>query len=142
MANRSTPALAAGPACIVVLTAALCTGVVPFVTYAESPAAHVALPPADTVPGYVALLLVNETPFPGEKGWVSEADTKAAMLAILWVLESRLHHVPEGYRQEQLASVRCDDIIDVITAGGECASASPISSNAPIRASRVDLPGC
>jgi hypothetical protein len=77
------------------------------------------LPPPNTVPGYVALLLVNETPFPGERGWVSEEDTKAAMLAILWVLESRLKHIPPGYRQEQIAAQRCQNIIDVITAGGE-----------------------
>lgn len=77
------------------------------------------LPPSSTVSGYVALLLVNENPFPGERGWVSEADTKNGMLAILWVLESRLRHIPQGYTQEQVASQRCKDIIDVITAGGE-----------------------
>lgn len=77
------------------------------------------LPPADTLQGYVALLLVNETPFPGERGWVSEEDTKAGMLAILWVLHSRLVYVPPGYRQEQIASEKCADIVAVITAGGE-----------------------
>jgi len=65
------------------------------------------------------MLLVNETPFPGERGWVGEEDTKAAMLAILHVLDSRLRHVPPGYTQQQIASQRCTDIIDVITAGGE-----------------------
>jgi hypothetical protein len=80
---------------------------------------NVQLPPADTVSGYVALLLINETPFPGEHRWVSEADTKSAMLGILWVLESRLHHIPAGYTQEQVAAQRCKDIVDVITAGGE-----------------------
>lgn len=74
---------------------------------------------AQTVPGYLARLLINETPFPGEKGWISEADTKAAMLSILWVLHRRVHGIPPGYRQEQIAAVRTDDIIDVITAGGE-----------------------
>ncbi len=69
--------------------------------------------------GYVARLLINETPLPGERGWISEADTKSGMLGILWVLESRLRHIPAGYRQEQVASERCKDIIDVITAGGE-----------------------
>jgi hypothetical protein len=77
------------------------------------------LPASNTVAGYIAMLLVNETPFPGERGWVSEEDTKGAMLAILWVLECRLRHIPNGYRQEQIASERCKDIIDVITAGGE-----------------------
>src|SRR5688572_15340681 len=79
----------------------------------------VRLEPADTVQGYVARLLINEAPFPGERGWVSEDDTKAAMLAILWVLESRLKHVPDGYKQEHIASERCADLIAVITAGGE-----------------------
>jgi len=46
------------------------------------------LKPADTEAGYIALLLINEAPFPGERGWLSEADTKGAMLAILWVLQS------------------------------------------------------
>ena len=77
------------------------------------------LPSPDTVAGYIAMLLVNETPFPGERGWESEDDTKGAMLAILWVLECRLHHIPEGYKQEHIASERCKTIIDVITAGGE-----------------------
>ncbi len=77
------------------------------------------LEPADSVAGYVARLLINETPFPGERGWVSEKDTRAAMLSILWVLHGRIHHIPPGYRQEQIAAVRADDIIDVITAGGE-----------------------
>lgn len=77
------------------------------------------LEPADAVSGYIARLLINETPFPGERGWLSEEDTKIAMLSILWVLDSRIHHIPPGYRQEQVADVRSKDIIDVITAGGE-----------------------
>ena len=77
------------------------------------------LDPADTRSGYIARLLLNETPFPGERGWVSETDSKAAMLAILWVLHGRIHHIPEGYRQEHIASVRTGDILDVITVGGE-----------------------
>lgn len=80
---------------------------------------NVRLEPADSVEGYVARLLINECPFPGEKGWVSEADTKAGMLAILWVLECRLNHVPAGYKQEHIAAQKCADVIAVITAGGE-----------------------
>ena len=110
------PALAPALALIV---AALCVAAIPARVGADQAATGIALPPSDTVQGYVALLLVNETPLPGKKGCESEADTKAAMLAILWVLESRLRYVPDGYHQEQVASVRCDDIIDVITAGGE-----------------------
>ncbi len=82
-------------------------------------AGNVHLKPADTVPGYVARLLINESPFPGERGWQSEADTKATMLSILYVLDARLKEIPPGYTQQQIASVRTDDIIDVITAGGE-----------------------
>jgi hypothetical protein len=85
----------------------------------DEPAAPARLEPADTVAGYVARLLINETPFPGERGWVSEDDTRAAMQSILCVLDSRIHHIPAGYRQEQIAAVRAQDIIDVITAGGE-----------------------
>ena len=77
------------------------------------------LRPADTKDGYMARLLINEAPFPGERGWQSASDTKATMLAILWVLQSRIHYIPDGYRQVQIAAVRTDDIIDVITVGGE-----------------------
>jgi hypothetical protein len=77
------------------------------------------LQPADTTSGYIARLLINEAPFPGERGWLSEADTKSAMLSILYVLHNRIHTIPSGYRQEQLAAIRTKDIIDVITVGGE-----------------------
>jgi len=80
---------------------------------------NVRLEPANSVEGYVARLLINECPFPGEKGWISEEDTKAGMLAILWVCECRLNHVPAGYKQEHIAAQRCADVIAVITAGGE-----------------------
>jgi hypothetical protein len=79
----------------------------------------VTLVPAETDAGYIARLLLNEAPFPGERGWVSEADSKAAMLQVLWVCHGRIHHVPLGYKQEQVAAVRSGEIIDVITAGGE-----------------------
>jgi hypothetical protein len=88
---------------------------------AAGPAARAAveLRPADTLDGYLARLLINESPFPGEKGYVSEKDTQAAMTAILWVVHSRVRCIPKGYTQRQVASVTTDDIIDVITAGGE-----------------------
>ncbi len=76
------------------------------------------LQPTSTKSGYVARLLINEVPFPGESGWVSESNTKAAMLSILWVLDSRINHVPPGYSQTELAVVKTKYIIDVITAGG------------------------
>jgi len=79
----------------------------------------VELEPADSKAGYIARLLINEAPFPGEHGWVSEADSKATMLSILWVLHSRIYNIPLGYKQKQIAAVRTGDIIDVITVGGE-----------------------
>jgi hypothetical protein len=81
--------------------------------------AAVKLAPADTVAGYVARLLINETPFPGEHAWVSEENTKAGMLAILCVLDSRISHIPAGYRQQEIAAEVCTDVVAVITAGGE-----------------------
>lgn len=82
-------------------------------------AAAVTLEGRHTQAGYLARLLINETPFPGERGWVSESDTRAAMVAILYVLDSRLNNIPPGYDQKQVAAVRATDVIDVITAGGE-----------------------
>jgi hypothetical protein len=81
-------------------------------------AAFAKIDPADTTNGYIARLLINEAPFPGERGWVSESDTRASMLQILWVLHSRIHLIPSGYRQKQVAGVRSQDIIDIITGTG------------------------
>ena len=81
--------------------------------------APASLKPITTANGYLACLLINETPFPGERGWLSETDTQAAMLSILWVLHSRIAYIPPGYTQQQIAAVRSQNIIDVITAGGE-----------------------
>ena len=86
------------------------------VVYAGS---FASLKPAASKDGYLARLLINETPFPGEHGWKSENDTKGAMLAVLWVLHARINYIPEGYSQSQIASVKTRDIIDIITAGGE-----------------------
>ncbi len=77
------------------------------------------LAPADTARGYVARLLINETPFPGEHFWTSEADTCAAQAAIVWVLRRRLREIPPGYTQRQIAAVTTDNVIDLLTAGGE-----------------------
>lgn len=71
-----------------------------------------------TTAGYLARLLINEVPFPGERAYESEADTKGAMFEILAVLDSRLHRIPKGYTQQQVAGVRSADIIDVITGTG------------------------
>ena len=72
------------------------------------------------VSGYLARLLINENPFPGENGYKSVEDSKTGMVQILWVLHSRIHHIPPGYRQEHVANIKSDDIIDVITAQGQC----------------------
>jgi hypothetical protein len=58
-------------------------------------------------------------PFPGERAYVSEAETQGAMVEILGVLHSRLRQIPAGYRQEHVAGVRSDDIIDIICGTGE-----------------------
>ncbi len=81
-------------------------------------AAGVALPPVATPEGYVCRLLINEVPFPGEKGYRSEADTVAAMNSLLHVLDGRLRNVPPPYRQQQIAAVSTRSITDIITAGG------------------------
>ena len=73
---------------------------------------------ADTPSGYIARLLINEVPFPGERAYESEANSQAAMAQILWVLHSRIHHIPPGYLQQHVAGVRSSDIIDVITGTG------------------------
>ena len=77
---------------------------------------NVHLEPANTKAGYLARILINEVPFPGEYRWLSEEDTKAAMRSILFVLDARISHIPPGYKQEYIALVKTDDIIDVITA--------------------------
>ncbi len=78
-------------------------------------AVFVKLRPATTTSGYLATLLINETPFPGENGYVSEENTRGAMLAVLWVLECRLRYIPSGYTQTQVAGLASTNIIDVIT---------------------------
>ena len=86
---------------------------------AQTDSTFVRLDPANTASGYIARLLINEVPFPGERAYVSEAETQAAMVEILWVLHSRLRQIPAGYRQEHVAGVRSGDIIDIICGTGE-----------------------
>ncbi|WP_269536918.1 hypothetical protein [Cerasicoccus fimbriatus] len=80
--------------------------------------ASVDLPSASSAQGYVARLLINEAPFPGERGYVSEADTQAAMEAILLTLHARSVDLPKPYTREQVADTQSPNILDVITAGG------------------------
>ena len=81
-------------------------------------AANVELDSPSTPAGYVSLLLINEAPFPGERGYRSEEDSKGAMLAVLWVVHCRALAIPTGYTQKQVADVDSRSVIDVITAGG------------------------
>jgi hypothetical protein len=81
--------------------------------------AEVTLPAVGSIEGYVCRLLINEVPFPGERGYKSEADTMLAMDGLLRVLDARLKHIPPGYTQQQIAAVRTGNVIDIITAGGE-----------------------
>ena len=88
--------------------------------------------------GYLARLLINESPFPGERGFVSEEDTKATMLSILWVLHARMNHVPPGYKQEEIAAIRSQNVIEVITAKNQCEGFSKDASGKPVSAPRVE----
>lgn len=79
---------------------------------------QVSLPPEETPSGYIALLLINEVPFPGDTAYVSERNSKHAMVEILAVLENRLHAIPRPYTQREVAGIRTRNILDIITAGG------------------------
>jgi hypothetical protein len=81
-------------------------------------AANVELDSPSTPAGYLSLLLINEVPFPGERSYVSEEDSKAAMLSVLWVLHCRVAAIPAGYKQKEVAAVQTQSVIDVMTAGG------------------------
>lgn len=96
------------------------------------------LEPASTASGYLARLLTNESPFPGERGFVSEDDTKATMLSILWVLHSRMNYIPAGYKQEEIAAIRSQNVIDVITAKNQCEGFSKDTTGKPVAAPRVE----
>ena len=88
--------------------------------------------------GYLGRLLINESPFPGERGYLSEEDSKATMLSILWVLHSRMHFIPEGYSQEQIASIRSQNILEVITAKNQCEGFFLDATGKPASAPRVE----
>jgi hypothetical protein len=81
-------------------------------------AANVELDSPFTPAGYVSFLLINEAAFPGERGFQSEEDSRAAMLAVLWVLHCRSSAIPSGYTQRQVAAIESRSVIDVMTAGG------------------------
>ena len=88
--------------------------------------------------GYLARLLINETPFPGERGYVGEHDTKAAMLSVLWVLHSRIHYIPAGYSQQEVAAVRTQSVLDVIMAKNQCEGFHRDATGNPAYVPRVE----
>lgn len=96
------------------------------------------LDPATAPAGYLARLLINETPFPGERGYVGEQDTKAAMLSVLWVLHARIHHIPAGYKQKDIAAVRTQNTLDVIMAKNQCEGFYRDAQGNPAAAPRVE----
>jgi len=81
--------------------------------------AEVSLLPVANEVGFMARLLINETPFPGEKGYVSEANSKQTMDAILAVVVNRAHRVPRPYSRKAVASVDTSDLIEIVAAGGK-----------------------
>jgi hypothetical protein len=100
----------------------------------------VELLPASEPAGYIARLLINEALFPGERGYVSEEDTKAAMRALLLVLDARSQRIPPGYTRKEIADTPSSDVIDIITAGGYHGQVEGFyrdTSSQPCMASRV-----
>jgi hypothetical protein len=68
------------------------------------------------VEDYLAALLINEVPFPGEPAFKSADDSKAAMRAILWTIQCRRAEIPEGYTRQQIAATSSTNLVDIITA--------------------------
>ena len=81
-------------------------------------AAEVTLAPASEAAGYLARLLINESPFPGERGYVSEENSKATMRALLLVIDARRRRIPAGYTRSEIADTQSTNVFDIITAGG------------------------
>lgn len=104
---------------------------------AADAADFVTIDPPDSVSGYLARLLINENPFPGERGYTSVEDSKMGMRQVLWVLHNRTHQIPPGYTQAQIASTRSKDILDVITARNQCEGFSRNPAGKPVCAPRV-----
>ena len=91
----------------------------------------------DTEAGYLAYLLINENPFPSEKGYESVEDSKTGMVQILWVLNDRLRIIPKGYTQFQIANTKTKSIVGVITAKGQCEGFFLTDDGKPAFAERV-----
>lgn len=91
-----------------------------FAVFNLQAAKFVELDSPDTEAGYLAYLLINENPFPGEKGYQSINDSKTGMVQVLWVLNDRLRIIPKGYTQFQVANTKTDSIVGIITAKNQC----------------------
>lgn len=100
-------------------------------------AKFVELDSPDTEAGYLAYLLINENPFPSEKGYESVEDSKTGMVQVLWVLNDRLRIIPKGYTQFQIANTKTNSIVGVITARGQCEGFSLDENGKPAFADRV-----
>lgn len=113
-----------------------------YVFFLVSPcvADKVALLSASEPAGYLARLLINEVPFPGERGYVSEEDSRMAMRALVLVIDSRIRCIPPGYRRSEVADVDSDNMLDIITAGGVRGQMDGFfySEGRPAMASRVN----
>ncbi|MEM1223612.1 MAG: hypothetical protein AAGH40_12720 [Verrucomicrobiota bacterium] len=81
-------------------------------------AQNVNFPSRTTETGFLAALLVNEVAFPGERGYISKADSFEAMNQILLVLDARIFFIPPQYTRYQVAQTTSDRLINIITAGG------------------------
>jgi len=88
------------------------------VTSSSMVANNVTFPSFQSEAGYLATLLVNEVSFPGERGYISEADAKRAMANILLVLDARIKYVPVPYKRVEIAQTSSAKLLDVMTAGG------------------------
>jgi len=60
------------------------------------------------------------------------------MLSILWVLHSRMNHIPDGYTQYQICSSRSQNIIELITAKNQCEGFFLDAAGKPASAPRVE----
>jgi hypothetical protein len=107
-------------------------------TGAAGAADFVTLDAPDSASGYLARLLINENPFPGERGYISVEDSKLGMRQVLWVLDGRVRLIPPGYSQAQIASTRSTNILDVITAKNQCEGFYRDPAGRPVCVPRVE----
>jgi len=108
------------------------------VVSAHAATPYATVPGVDTPEGYLARMLINENPFPGERGFISVADSKDGMLAVLHVLDARLKGIPPGYLQARVAGVSTTNIIDLIVAPNQCEGFQRDARGRPACAPRVE----